>query len=381
MTAKTCYLAEKASLKWLEAPSVYDIRSDELYEVDEEAFDVLRQCASERGCALEDGEFLEFCLREGILRERFSKVSKVPARQSPLPSLRYLELHITHRCNLRCRHCYIEEGGGELGVESVRSILEQFERMQGLRVLISGGEPLMHSGFFDINALLPEYDLRTVLFTNGTLFSRERVRALSVDEVQVSVDGLREAHDWMRGRGAFSKALNAIRLSRESGIDVSVSTMVTVRNLQDFPEMSRLFRELGVKDWTVDIPCSAGAEGTPGGTVPPPDIAGRYLQYGYGEGLHGGGEGYACGLHLMCVFPDGNAAKCGFYGASAVGHVSEGLEECWKRIRHVRLDELECDCREIDVCRGGCRFRAERASHRLAKDLYRCAALRSGQGA
>lgn len=360
---------------------MYDIRSDELYEVDEDAFAVLRQCALEQGCALDGGEFREFCLREGILRERFSRVAKIPRRQAPLPSLRYLELHITHRCNLRCKHCYIEGGAGaELGVERVRSVLEEFEMMQGLRVLISGGEPLVHSRFDDINALLPEYELRSVLFTNGTLLDEDRVRTLSVNEVQVSMDGLEEAHDWLRGRGTYAKALNAIRISLKAGLDVSVSTMVNARNLEDFAEMSRLFRGLGVRDWTVDIPCVPGPAGGRGGLIPPPEVAGRYLAFGYGGGLHGGGEGYACGLHLMCVFPDGSAAKCGFYRDSAVGKIEEGLEECWKRIRHVRLDELECDCGEIDVCRGGCRYRAEQGAHALAKDLYRCAALRRGPG-
>ncbi|MGW8273384.1 MAG: hypothetical protein ACWGN7_08360, partial [Thermodesulfovibrionales bacterium] len=104
-----CFLSEDIALKWLEAPTLYNIRSDELYEMDSEAFSVLRQCASKQGCALDAGEFREFCLREGILRETFTRTRKIPLRQAPWPSLRYLELHITHRCNLRCRHCYIEE--------------------------------------------------------------------------------------------------------------------------------------------------------------------------------------------------------------------------------------------------------------------------------
>jgi len=55
---------------------------------------------------------------------------------------------------------------------------------------------------------------------------------------------------------------------------------------------------------------------------------------------------------------DGGVAKCTFYRSSSVGNVEEGLEECWRRIVPVKLDELACDCMVKGECRGGCRYRA-----------------------
>ena len=74
----------------------------------------------------------------------------------------------------------------------------------------------------------------------------------------------------------------------------------------------------------------------------------------------------------MSVLANGDAAKCAFYSHMPVGNVKEGLMALWKRIRPIRLEELECfrsSCQLIDACRGGCRFRAEDVYKR---DLYRC---------
>ncbi|MGC2062247.1 MAG: radical SAM protein [Thermodesulfovibrionales bacterium] len=368
------FLTKDASLKWLETPAVYHLKNDELYELDEEAFALLKSCAGEKGCRVDNPDFMAFCLSEGLLTDERPTVKRPPVDRAPLPSLRYLELQITDRCNLRCRHCYIGESSQsqELAVARIHGVLREFELMQGLRVLITGGEPLLHSSFDAVNALLPDFSLRKVLFTNGLLLSENRVEGLNVHEVQISIDGMENAHDLLRGQGTFSKAIAAVRLCLDKGIDVSVSTMVHAMNLGDFDEMDSLFRGLGVKDWTVDIPCSAGRLEENSLFRVMPEEGGRYLKYGFGGGIHSSAAGFGCGLHLMSVSADGRASKCTFYTDRAVGRIEEGLRECWLRIVPVRLSDLACDCAYLDVCRGGCRFRAEQTGGPLGRDLYKC---------
>ncbi|RMG05726.1 MAG: SPASM domain-containing protein, partial [Nitrospirae bacterium] len=154
------------------------------------------------------------------------------------------------------------------------------------------------------------------------------------------------------------------------------STMVHPENLDEFDEMERLLGEIGVSEWTVDVPCLWGRMKENHSLYLPPEVAGRYLRYGFGGGFHGGAEGYGCGLHLCSVLPDGRVAKCAFYADTSVGHISEGLEECWKRVRPVRLEELKCKgCAYIKDCRGGCRFRAELLGDPRGKDIYKCHAF------
>jgi radical SAM protein with 4Fe4S-binding SPASM domain len=366
-------LARQTSLKWLETPSVYQLAKDELYELDEDSFRFLSSCASEGGCDNRDSAFIDYCLEEGLLTRERVTVVRPPLKPSPDPSLRYLELQLTSKCNLRCKHCYLGDvDDRELSTIQIRSALKEFEEMQGLRVLITGGEPLLHRSFSEINEMLPDFSLRKVLFTNGILLKKELLKTLQVDEIQVSIDGLENAHDSLRGTGTFRRVLEAAKGALDSGFQVSVATMVHGGNLDDFDEMERQFKNLGIKDWTVDVPCATGRLREHAEFHVSPEAGGKYLGYGYGGGMHTSGQGHGCGLHLMAVMADGRAAKCTFYSSRAVGMVQEGLRTCWQRIKPVRLETLQCHCEYLEVCRGGCRYRAELLGGHFGKDLYRC---------
>jgi radical SAM protein with 4Fe4S-binding SPASM domain len=367
------YLSAESALKWLELPCVYQIKKDELYELDENSFHFMKTCASEQGCFSNDADFISYCLKEGIITRKKVTQKQPPMVKSPVPSLRYLELQITERCNLRCRHCYIGAGASsELSVDQISNILREFESMQGLRVLITGGEPLVHKQFQDINTILPAFPLRKVLFTNGLLLDKKSLKALHIDEFQVSIDGLEKAHDSLRGKGTFRRAFRAIKLALDSGFDVSVATMVHAKNLKDFDTMEKLFRDMGIKDWTVDVPCVTGRLGKNKQFQIKPELGGKFLRYGYGGGMHASSPGFACGLHLMSVMADGRVAKCTFYAATPAGNIEEGLRTCWKRIMPIRLKELHCDCSYLESCRGGCRYRAGLLGDPLGEDLYKC---------
>ncbi|MDP3112864.1 MAG: radical SAM protein [Thermodesulfovibrionales bacterium] len=403
-------LSKESVLKWLEDPSVYHIKKDELYELDDEAFEFLKGCQSVycyaelRTChaefisaskkktlnqvqgdaiSLATKKFIDYCLKEGFLTKNKVSLRRPPLKKSPVPSLRYLELQITDRCNLRCRHCYINPpsppfskggmGGFELSLSRITRALTEFEEIQGLRVLITGGEPLLHSRFKEINSMLPEFFVRKILFTNGLLLSKEVLKNINVDEIQISIDGLEKAHDSLRGKGTFKSAMKAAGLSIDYGFEVSISTMVHSKNTGDFDKMETLFKKIGIKEWTVDIPCVAGRLRENTDFQLSPKQAGKYLAYGYGSGIHSGEKGFGCGLHLMSVSANGKISKCTFYSDRAVGTIKDGLRKCWEKIKPVRLDKLECDCEYIEKCRGGCRYRAEMLGDAKGKDLYRCA--------
>jgi len=367
------YLARRAVLKWLETPSIYQIANDELYELDNDSFTFLKKCATEKGCESTDSAFIDYCLGEGLLTAEKVLIDRPALKRAPEPSLRYLELQITDACNLRCKHCYIDgPGTHELSVQQVLATLREFQEMQGLRVLISGGEPLLHQNFDEINEMLPDFFLRKVLFTNGLLLKKHSVNALKVDEIQVSIDGLEQAHDRIRGNGTYKRAMETVSFALDAGYDVSISTMVHRGNLSDFDAMERLFKSLGIKEWTVDVPSPAGRFKDNHDLFVSPEEGGKYLGYGYGVGLHSSKEGYGCGLHLTAVMADGKVAKCTFYRNAAVGTAGDGLRTAWNKVRPVRLSELACKCEYLEICRGGCRYRAEQLDGKGGKDIYRC---------
>jgi radical SAM protein with 4Fe4S-binding SPASM domain len=356
-------LAEHVSLRYLETPHLYDRQADELYEVNEEGFGWLaRGDGTEPGLAGEaDREFLEVLLTESLMACAAAPAPRnLSRRRSPVPSLRYLELLLTERCNLRCRHCYLGEAGErELPLEAVLQTLEEFQNMQGLRVLLSGGEPLLYSRWQELNERLPEFELRLVLLSNGLLLTDTLIRQLQVDEVQLSLDGMEAGHELIRGKGTWKKTVARLEALQAAGMEVSVATMIHRGNLGELENMQNWLHKLGIREWNLDIPCSSGRFSQNRDLWVDPGEGAPYLDLGFGGSDHGGTGDFACGRHLAAVLPDGRVAKCGLFGDNPLGRLEEGLENCWRRLQHCRLSDLECaDCGHLADCRGGCRFRA-----------------------
>jgi len=369
-------IASHCSLKRLEEPYLYDIENDELYELGEEAYQFLLKCSQGERVSVkkEDEEFIQYCLSENLV-----VLSETPVKRdgithsSPIPSLRYLEFQITDRCNLRCRHCYIGEGlHQDLPLEKIFKVLKEFEEIQGLRLLLSGGEPLLHPHFWKINEILREYPFRSILLSNGTLITKETAKKLCVHEVQISLDGMKEGHESIRGEETFEKTLQAVDNLQEANIRVSVATMIHRRNLKEFDKLASLIQSKNIREWNVDIPCIAGRMEENKDFWVSPSEAGPYLQYGYGGGLHSSEKNATCGAHLCAILPNGLAAKCGLFSQDPVGSIDEGLRVCWDRIPRIQLKELTCNCPEIEECRGGCRFRAKLQGDIFQPDLFQC---------
>jgi radical SAM protein with 4Fe4S-binding SPASM domain len=367
-------LHPQAALKKLEKLCVYHIGRDELYEIDDRAGDFLARCdGTHTGRDLTaDAAFVEYCLSEGLLEALDNPApGRVRINDPVSPSLRYLELQLLHKCNLTCLHCYLGLLQQDyLPLADALKIAREFSSMGGLRLLISGGEPLLYRDLKTFLAETQNLPLRRVLLTNGTLINPKNVGSLKVEEVQFSLDGWAEGHDMIRGAGAFERCMRGIRTVRDAGIAISVATMIHRGNLDQFERMRDLVEEIGAIEWGVDAPALAGSFRDHDDLFVPYEKASPLMAYAFGGGYHGSSDGYACGRHLLTIFPDGQAAKCGFYRDKSLGDVRQGLKQCWLKLEHIPLSRLECrGCRVLDECAGGCRFRAPRP---LAADPVMC---------
>jgi len=373
---KYIILTPHSILKNLEEPYLYDIERDELYELNADAYQfLLKICRGENPLIQEeDEEFIQFCLSENLVA--FSETPlhrKVALNPSPIPSLRYLELQITDRCNLQCRHCYIGESSHQdLSMERIQRVLEAFEEIQGLRLLLSGGEPLLHPRFWEINDILQNYAFRSVLLSNGTLITKEIAKRLLVHEVQISLDGMKEGHESLRGKGAFEKTVMAIGHLQEANIRVSVATMIHRRNLSEFDQLASLLQSKNIEEWNVDVPCVEGRLKTNQDFWVSPSEASPLLSYGYGGGFHSSTKNSTCGAHLCGIITNGAVCKCGLFSREPVGSIEEGLRTCWARIPRIALKDLTCKCPVMEECRGGCRYRAKIQGGLFQPDLFQC---------
>lgn len=371
-------LGEHVFLKRLEFPAAYNTATDELYEVDPAGFEELARCDGTLPAADSalPPAFLRFCLDEGVLVERGEPLERgVSVGVNETPSLRYLALEVTDRCNLACAHCYLGETAGlDMSVDLAALVARRLDEMGGLRLVVTGGEPLLHPEFRRLNDLAGAGACRSVLVTNGTLVDEGTARSLAFKEVQVSLDGTRRGHEIIRGKGSFAAVLKGIENVRAEGKELSIATMVHAGNLEELGDLEDLVRGLGAVSWTLDVPCEAGRMAERRGALAPPLArAATELGRAFGSEQHEPSGRYACGAHLGFVRANGELVKCGFYPRWSGGPVKDGLREAWRRLPRMRLSELECDCEHLEECGGGCRFRAEKAYGRTGPDPLKCA--------
>ncbi|MFA7141761.1 MAG: radical SAM protein [Candidatus Paceibacterota bacterium] len=173
----------------------------------------------------------------------------------------HFQWHITERCNLRCTHCYEEKKfiEKELKTSQVFEILNKYykqlkdwglDRTQN-RISFTGGEPFIREDFWQIleNCYNHQEKVTYGILSNGTLITEETVsklKDLNVAYVQISLEGLEEVNDEIRGRGSFKKAVSALRLLTKGHISNSISMTITNKNLKEVPKVIKLAREIGV---------------------------------------------------------------------------------------------------------------------------------------
>ena len=130
-------------------------------------------------------------------------------------------LVLTNRCNLRCRHCRMDARGPmDLDFAEVIAAIEAFHHEGGRCLYLEGGEPfLWHDGQYGLDDVVGyAHDrgfLSVVVYTNGTIPMRT-----AADTVFVSVDGLRDTHDALRGK-SFDRIMDNIRESAHASLHVN----------------------------------------------------------------------------------------------------------------------------------------------------------------
>ena len=122
-----------------------------------------------------------------------------------------LVLH--NRCNLKCRHCDVTSRNTRpMDFNEVTGVIDTFYREGGRTLYLEGGEPfLWKDNGHDIEDIVG-YSHRkgyhsSIIYTNGTFPLKT-----SADTVFISVDGMREKHDYLRGR-SFDRIMHNIRES------------------------------------------------------------------------------------------------------------------------------------------------------------------------
>ncbi|HNR69445.1 MAG TPA: radical SAM protein [bacterium] len=155
------------------------------------------------------------------------------------------DFELTARCNLNCRHCYInlpvsdkDARAAELSVAEISDIADQAIELGALWCLITGGEPLLRPEFSDIYLMLRRKGLLLSVFTNATLIQPDHVSLFKKhppQAIEITVYGATsETYERITRRvGSYTKFLHGVESLLEAGVPVSLKAMALRSNLHE----------------------------------------------------------------------------------------------------------------------------------------------------
>ncbi len=164
------------------------------------------------------------------------------------------DLELTARCNLNCRHCYLnlpaqdkEARQKELSLDEIKKIVDEAVSLGALWCLITGGELLLRKDFFDIYLYLKKKGLLVSVFTNATLITDKHIKLFKEyppRDIEVTVYGVtKKTYEKVtRKQGSFENFMRGLSLLLENGIKVRFKAMALRSNVRELAQIAKFCR-------------------------------------------------------------------------------------------------------------------------------------------
>lgn len=336
--------------------------------------------------------------------------------------LRLVAWEMTQACNLACVHCRAsactEPSPDELTTGEGRALIDGIAEVGKPILIMTGGEPLMRSDFFDLARYAMDAGLRAVLATNGCMVTPEvakEIASVGIPRVSISIDGpSADDHDAFRKvEGAFESSMTGIENLRSAGVPVQINTTLTRRNRGQLAQIMSLAEGIGAEAFHVFLLVPTGrAKGMSGEEMGPQEYEEsleEFYQLGRSStmetkatcapqyyrilrqqakkegvevtaetfGLNARTRGCLGGLSFVFVSHRGELQPCGYFDVQA-GSVRESeFKEIWENaeiFRNLRaFSQMQGKCGKCDYLRfcGGCRARAyESTGNYMSEEPY-----------
>ena len=173
-----------------------------------------------------------------------------------------MQWHITDRCDQRCKHCYIYQGKEkehiyELPLNTLNEILEDFIKSCELMecepfLTITGGDPLLYSKVWDFLKIVNDKGVRFSILGNPFHLNYEvveRLQTLGCVSYQMSLDGLKDTHDYIRKPGSFDATLKSLKFFENSSIRTAIMATASKTNYNELPELVDIIVENKVNNF------------------------------------------------------------------------------------------------------------------------------------
>lgn len=296
-----------------------------------------------------------------------------------------LQWHVTQVCDLQCRHCYDRKNRPPLTLADgfkVLSNLDKFCKKRHVRgqVSFTGGNPLLYPDLTKLYRAASHRGFSISILGNPT--DRRRIEDLIAIQMpvffQVSLEGLPEHNDTIRGNGNFDRTIQFLKILNELEVPSKVMLTLTKDNLNQVLPLSDMLEGI-TTDFTFNRLSRIGSGADL--ALPSPDEFAAFLEeyitaaknkpmlrlkdnllnillHNSGGPLFGGCTGYGCGAAFcfLTVLSDGEVHACRKFPSRIGNLLNQTLDDIYDSdiAERYRNGAWECrECRIRPVC-GGC---------------------------
>ncbi len=194
---------------------------------------------------------------KAVNRKRIANLEKLNTPTSII-------FYVTSRCNLRCKHCFywkeLNQTPKEMTLDEIKKAASSLKHPAIFS--LTGGEPTLRQDIVEISKAFCDYN-RTPLINIATNASNPRIvkeRVSNILEkcpslpklsVQISLDGLRETHDKIRGMsGSFDsvfKTIEFLKTIEDKRLYVSTNTVLSKFNKDELTELITHLNRFGIE--------------------------------------------------------------------------------------------------------------------------------------
>ena len=296
-----------------------------------------------------------------------------------------LQWHVTQACDLKCRHCYDRTDRSYLDLDQGLRILDDLRDFCHSRyvyghVTFSGGNPLLYPYFKDIYSAAAEKGFSVSILGNPAPKARveELAKIYHPSYYQVSLEGLNEHNDYIRGPGHFEKVISFLKILKDLNIYSMVMLTLTKDNINQvlplaeklrnhtdhftFNRLSQVGEGANLKPPIKDEyraflkEYSDAAQGNP--IMGLKDNLFNILRYDNDNKTTGGCTGFGCGaaFNFLTLLPDGEVHACRKFPSLLGNILDDSLSDIYdsESARQYRLGSTSCTSCHLKPSCGGC---------------------------
>ncbi|MDO5042505.1 MAG: radical SAM protein [Slackia sp.] len=194
-----------------------------------------------------------------FLIERFHN-NRYPMRAS---------IELTHRCNMKCRHCYGSYGSvsdcASIPLEEVNRLFEELSRIGVIGVELTGGEVSVYPYIAEAIESAFENGMEQVtLLTNGAVLPDDLLRSIARHKdrmtVQVDLHSLDDAYyEWFTEMpGVLGRVEPNIRRLIATGAKIIIGSIITPGNIEEVDSLAQWSFEHGASQFSPSLVVGIG---------------------------------------------------------------------------------------------------------------------------